>query len=159
MALEGDVSAGLLGAGLAQRLRLQVQAKEDLRQRQMSLGGESDTSSLYFSVGSHFEEGEGEAANKEGGGVASTEDVVECGGSSRRRRHGNYAPTPQLLLWLESTESATDEADQPWPFSESVSLIGVLRVLAVMCCFTFTAITRSLSHSAHTLWPSLSHHH
>ena len=153
MAPEGDVSAGLLGAGLAQRLRLQMQAKEDLRQRQMSLGGESDTSSLYFSVGSHFEEGEGEPANREGGGVVLAEDAVECGGGNRRRRHGTYAPTPQLLLWLESTESVTDEVDQPWPFSESVSLIQC-KCTVCACCnvlFSLTVITRSLSRSAHTL--------
>ena len=160
MALEGDVSAGLLGAGLAQRLRLQVQAKEDLRQRQMSLGGDSDTSSLYFSVGSHFEDGEGEAANREGGGAALTEDTAECGGGSRRRRHGNYAPTPQLLLWLESAESAVDETDQPWPFSETVSLI-VCSVCAAHCDIlsSFSVITRSLSCSTHTFRPSLSHCH
>lgn len=107
---------------MAQRLRLQVLAKEDLRQRQMSLGGESDTSSLYFSVGSHFEEGEGEtgsAPTNRPGEAASTDDVSE---TTRRRRRGNYAPPPQLLMWLESAESSVDKEDQPWPFSESVSL-------------------------------------
>lgn len=122
--IEGDVSTGLLGAGLAQRLRLQVLAKEDLRQRQMSLGGESDTSSLYFSVGSHFEDGEGEAGsagvNREGEAV-STEEFSDTSAGTRRRRRGNYAPPPQLLMWLESAESTVDKADQPWPFSESVS--------------------------------------
>ena len=131
--LDGDVSAGLLGAGLAQRLRL---TKEDLRQRQMSLGADSDTSSIYFSVGSHFEETEkevetgsggrerggrdGGGGGSEGGGVREA-SIEEVDSSSRRRRRGNYAPPPQLLMWLEKADSAAHIADQPWPFSESVS--------------------------------------
>lgn len=125
------MSAGLLGAGLAQRLRLQVLAKEDLRQRQMSLGGESDTSSLYFSVGSHFEEGEGETGSapaNRAGEAASTDDTSETIASTRRRRRGNYAPPPQLLMWLESAESSVDKEDQPWPFSESVSFMVSIQV-------------------------------
>ena len=122
------MSAGLLGAGLAQRLRLHLLSREDLRQRQMSLGAESDTSSLYFSVASHFEEGERDgdtassSAKREGGGASlptatSVEESSEAG-SARRRRCSNYAPPPQLLLWLDNAESAADTEAQPWPFSE-----------------------------------------
>ena len=119
--LEGDISAGLLGAGL--RLRQQSLVREDLRGRQMSLGAESDTSSLYFSVSSHFEEGEKEvetgSGGREGGKETSGEETDT---PSRRRRRGNYVPPPQLLMWLEKTESTEDIVDQPWPFSEVVRL-------------------------------------
>ena len=110
---------------------MQVLAKEDLRQRQMSLGAESDTSSLYFSVASHFEDGDKDgdtgssSANREGGGATGTTAApVEEGSEAvggRRRRHSNYAPPPQLLMWLEESPESADTADQPWPFNESVS--------------------------------------
>ena len=118
MGVEGDVSAGLLGAGL--KLRQQSLVRDDLRGRQMSLGAESDTSSLYFSVGSHFDEGEREAESGSGGkeGVAPTTSGEEADTPSRRRRRGNYVPPPQLLMWLEKSESIEDTGDQPWPFSE-----------------------------------------
>ena len=128
------MSAGLLGAGL--RLRQQSLVRDDLRGRQMSLGAESDTSSLYYSVGSHFDEGEKEvesgSGGREGGGGGGGKDGggkegglnsgEETETPNRRRRRGNYVPPPQLLMWLEKSESTEeDTADLPWPFSEKVS--------------------------------------
>ncbi|CAI8023257.1 hypothetical protein GBAR_LOCUS13597 [Geodia barretti] len=118
--LEADVSAGLLGAGL--RLRQQSLAKDDLRGRQMSLGAESDTSSLYFSVGSHFDEGEKEVESGSGGKEGGVNSGEETDTPNRRRRRGNYAPPPQLLMWLEKSESTEEDVtDLPWPFSENSS--------------------------------------
>lgn len=129
------MSAGLLGAGL--RLRQQSLVRDDLRGRQMSLGAESDTSSLYYSVGSHFDEGEkevesgsggregggGGGGGKDGGGKeGGLNSGEEAETPNRRRRRGNYVPPPQLLMWLEKSESTEeDTADLPWPFSEKVS--------------------------------------
>ena len=118
------MSAGLLGAELAQRLRQQVLVREDLRQRQASLGADSDTSSIYFSVGSHFDDGEREVEPGTSRGErelvkeGSVEDVET---SCRHHRRGNYVAPPQLLMWLEKTESTDEAPDQPWPFNESVS--------------------------------------
>ena len=123
------MSAGLLGAGL--RLRQQSLVKDDLRGRQMSLGAESDTSSLYFSVSSHFDEGEREVESGSGGREGGLEEADTP--NNRRRRRGNYVPPPQLLMWLEKSESTEeDTTDQPWPFSEKVSISDVRVNLATV---------------------------
>lgn len=136
-----------MGAGIAQRFRQQLLTREDLRQRQASLGAESDTSSIYFSVGSHFEDGERDIEDSV---LVKDGSIDETDNTCRRRRRGNYMPPPQILMWLEKTESHTvedaDVTDQPWPFSESVSstlyhyitsIIILLYNIVISCSFSW----------------------